>query len=146
MLFWIVIFLVSAVVCFWAAPKYTPVINNLCLGVFSIGLVVFCVHLHPGASYLILKKESFIFCSFFRAHEVRWDEVEGFRVQTFGDNKMVVWDFVPGYSKQVRERRISTAFAGCEGSMPEIYGFKAEELAGVMNTLKQLQLSEPALS
>ncbi len=139
-LLWIVVCLVFVVGSLWGDTKKNVLIIYLVAGFFSLGLVVFCVQLLPGASYLILKKESFIFCALFRAHEVRWDEVQGFRVQTISHNKMVVWDFVPGYSKQVRGRRISTAMAGCEGALPETYGFKAEELAEVMNQMKECSL------
>jgi hypothetical protein len=141
-LLWIVVFLFFVVGGFWGDTKKNVLIIYLCSGFFALGIVVFCVQLLPGASYLILKKESFIFCALFRAHEVRWDEVQDFRVQTISHNKMVVWDFVLGYSKQVRGRRISTAMAGCEGALPETYGFKAEELAEVMDQMKECSLIE----
>ncbi len=142
-LLWIVVFLIFVVGGFWGAMEKNDVKLYLSAGFFSLGLVVFCVQLLPGASYLILKKESFVYCSLFRAHEVRWDEVQDFRVQTISHNKMVVWDFVQGFSKQVRGRRISTAIAGCEGALPDTYGFKAEDLAGMMNQVKQLGYLEP---
>lgn len=124
----------------WGGQEKNDMRLYLSAGFFSLGLVVSCVQLHPRASYLSLKKESFIYCSLYRAHEVRWDDVQDFRVQTISHNKMVVWDFVPGYSKQIRGRRLSTAMAGCEAGLPDTYGFKAEELAAVMNQMRECSL------
>lgn len=43
----------------------------LCVGLFGLGLGVFCVQLHPRVSYLTLTQDCFVFSSLFRAHEVR---------------------------------------------------------------------------
>ena len=109
----------------------------------ALSLVVFCVQLHPRASYLTLKKNGFLFCSLFRSHEVRWDDVEFFDVLKIGGTKMVVWNYVPEFSEQIRSRRAAAALTGCEAALPDTYGFKAEDLAELMNQMKQLVRLEP---
>lgn len=108
----------------------------------ALSLVLFCVQLHPRASYLTLKKHSFLFCSLFRSHEVRWDDVEFFDVMKIGGTNMVVWNYVPEFAEQIRIRRAAVALTGCEAALPDTYGFKAEDLAELMNQMKQLERLE----
>jgi hypothetical protein len=104
--------------------------------------LVFSIQLHPRASYLTLKNDGFVYCSLFRCFEVKWEEVQGFGTWSFSHNNMVVFDYNPEFSKQVTGRRLSKILAGCEGALPDTYGFKAAELAGIMNQLRLLYLEQ----
>lgn len=108
----------------------------------AVCMAVFCVQLHPRASFLTLKENGFVFCSLFRSHEVLWADVQGFGVYKVSHHKMVTWNYQPAFSKHARGRNIAVAIAGCEAALPDTYGFKAEELARVMNRLKELHLSK----
>lgn len=68
--------------------------------------------------------------------------MQGFGGQSISGNKMVMWNYVPEFSKQTGARRLSTALAGCEAGLPDTYGFKAEDLAGVMNEVRERHLAE----
>lgn len=126
----------------WLRSEKNGVIMSLGGGVFGLGALVACVHLHPRASFLTLKEGGFVFCSLFRSHEVRWADVQGFGVQKVGGNRMVAWNYAPEFSGQARGRRLALAMAGCEAALPDTYGFKAEELAAVMNQLRELHLAK----
>ena len=111
-------------------------------GVFALGVLVFAINLHPRASYLRLTEEGFTYCSLFRAHGVRWDAVAEFAVivlptATVSKPRLVAWNFVPGYPRTGRARAISQALCGYEAALPDTYGLKHDELAGLMNTLLQ---------
>jgi len=103
--------------------------------------LVFSIQLHPRASYLTLKHDGFVCCSLFRSFEVKWEEVQGFGTRSFNHNNMVVFDYSPEFSKHVTGRRLSKSLAGCEGALPDTYGFKAAELAGILNHLRDLHLA-----
>lgn len=129
----------------WVGMERYDIAHYLMAGFCSLcalSLVAFCVQLHPRASYLTLKKNGFVFCSLFRSHEVRWDDVEFFDVMKIGGTKMVVWNYVPEFSEQIRSRRAAAALTGCEAALPDTYGFKAEDLAELMNQMKQLERLE----
>ena len=108
-----------------------------CLAVFGLGDVIAAVALLPGANYLHLDEEGFIFSSLFRAHRVRWDEVEGFGVVRVASSQMVGWLYREGRQPQGRGVRMSLAIAGCHAALPENYGLRAEELAQLLERLRQ---------
>ncbi len=111
-------------------------------GVFVLGVLVFAINLHPRAAYLRLTEEGFTYCSLFRAQTVRWDVVAEFAVivlptATMSKPRMVAWNFVPGYPRKDSARAMSQALSGYEAALPDTYGLKYDELAGLMNTLLQ---------
>jgi hypothetical protein len=108
-----------------------------CGGFFALCLPVFAIQFHPGAAYLRLAPEGFTFCSLFRSHTVRWTDVCEFGAVTIGGNRMVAWNFAPEYTPPGRVRRISKSLYGYEAALPDTYGLKAQELAELMEGLRQ---------
>jgi hypothetical protein len=108
-----------------------------CLAVFGLGGLVAAVALLPGANYLRLDEEGFTFCSLFRAHRVRWADVEGFATVRVASSPMVGWLYREGREPQGRGVRMSLALAGCHAALPENYGLGAAELAQLLERLRQ---------
>jgi hypothetical protein len=48
----------------------------------------------------------------------------------------VGWTYSPGSEKSKRLRRVNTAIAGVEAALPDTYGMSVEQLAGLMNQLR----------
>ncbi|MFG0382114.1 STM3941 family protein [Pseudomonas sp. zbq_18] len=107
-----------------------------CLAVFGLGSLIAALALLPGANYLRLENEGFTFSSLFRAHFVRWDEVDGFGLVRVASNDMVGWRYREGRQPPGRGVRLSQALAGCHAALPENYGLSAEELARCMERLR----------
>jgi hypothetical protein len=108
-----------------------------CGGFFALGLPVFAIQFHPKAAYLHLTSDGFTFCSLFRAHTVQWAHVREFAVICVGPNQMVAWNFTPDYSATGRARAISKGLLGYEAALPNTYGMKPQELAELMESLRQ---------
>jgi len=99
---------------------------------FGAGVIIFCVTLLPGSSYLELDPAGFTVCSLFRSRTTRWSEIDEFRVAELGTRKSVVFN----YSKHRFEKFIQKAsyvIADCEGALPDTYGLSADALAAMMN-------------
>ena len=106
-------------------------------GFFGLGLPVAVLQFHPKACYLRLEREGFTFCGLFRTLTVRWAEVREFGVMDVFGNAMVGWNFTPEYARSGRARVVAKAMTGYEAALPETYGMRAEELAGLMEGLRQ---------
>jgi hypothetical protein len=100
-------------------------------------LPVFALQFHPKAAYLHLAADGFTICSLFRAHTVRWAQVREFAVIRVGPNRMVGWNYTPDYPGSGRARAVSKLLAGCEAALPDTYGMKPQELAKLMESLRQ---------
>lgn len=112
-------------------------------GVFALCWVAFALQLHPKASYLHLAPEGFTFCSLFRAHTVRWDDVREFGVVSISFNRMVTWNFTPEYRATKPGRALSKSLSGYEAALPDTYGLKAQELAELMEELRRRYSRQP---
>lgn len=110
---------------------------------FGSGFIVFCVSMLPGSAYLKLDSNSFTFCSLFRPHTLRWDEVEAFGVTTIALRKMVAFNFSELHGGHRRMRKISSVLSGYEAALPDTYGRKAEELAALMNEWRMRDRAAP---
>jgi hypothetical protein len=104
---------------------------------FGAGLTVFCVLLLPGSSYLKLDSAGFTFCSLFKPHTLRWNEVGPFGAATVGLRTLVGFNFSPPRQGQVGMRNLAIAVAGYEAALPDTYGMKPETLAALMNEWRQ---------
>jgi hypothetical protein len=113
----------------------------VCAAFFALGIPVALIQLMPGAGYLTLKNDGLICCSLFRKFEVKWEEVQGFGIRSFSHNNLVVFDYVPEFRPHATGRRWSKRLAGCEGALPDTYGFNAAELAGILNHLRDQYLT-----
>ena len=90
----------------------------------------------PGASYLHLASEGFTYCNAFRAHTVRWEDVQEFGVMRVQHNRFVGWNYTPDYQARAALRSFSKSIAGYEACLPDTYGLKVEKLAEVLETLR----------
>jgi len=102
---------------------------------FGLCGLVGLVGLLPNSSYLTLTDRGFEFASLYRKHFVSWSDVDSFIPIKIQHNRMVGWNYSPGFSKSQRLRRVNTALAGTEAALPDTYGMSAEELADLMNRL-----------
>ena len=107
-----------------------------CLAVFGLGSLIAALALLPGANYLRLDEEGFTFSSLFRAHHVRWADVQDFAQVQVASNRMVGWRYREGREPGGRGVRLSLAIAGCHAALPENYGLGAEELARRLELLR----------
>jgi hypothetical protein len=102
---------------------------GLCASVGLIGLL-------PNSSYLTLTERGFLFASLFRKHFVPWSNVQSFVPVKIRLNSMVGWNYSPAFGKSQRLRALNTAIAGVEAALPDTYGMPAEQLAKLMNQLR----------
>ena len=114
-----------------------PVISWLCIVFFGLCGLIGLVNLHPRASYLTLTEKGFEFASLFRRHFTPWTDVAQFFPSMIALNQMVGWDYVAGYARAAQLRKANLALGGCEAALPDTYGHKAEELASIMDELRQ---------
>jgi hypothetical protein len=127
---------VFVVIGIYMSPK-EPVMGLLCAGFFGLCGIVGVLGLIPGGSYLLIERDGFTMSSLFRKHSYRWREVGPFGVKRISRNKMVCWNFAPNYSGPKRGASVSKTLTGIEAALPDTYGKKAEDLAELMNELRQ---------
>jgi hypothetical protein len=117
--------------------KSDPIIGWVGILLFGSGAIVIGLLLLPGSAYLKLDSAGFTVCTLFRAHSTSWYEVDSFQVARIGGRKFVVFNFSKLHRGQEFARKLSSAIAGYEGGLPEIYGPSAEQLAAMMNDWRQ---------
>jgi hypothetical protein len=103
------------------------------IGLFALGAVVMIVQLLPGSSYLTVSREGFETCTLFRKTLTRWQDVSEFGVYRMRGSKFVGFNFSPEYSKAAGARKVSRGLVGFEGALPDTYGFRAEDLAELLD-------------
>jgi hypothetical protein len=103
------------------------------LALFGLGGIVFMIHLLPNSSYLRLTRDGFTICSSFRCKTIRWRHVARFGVGRIYTRKVVGWDPAHEISKP---GKVTKALSGFVSALPETYGLRAEELAELMNRLR----------
>jgi hypothetical protein len=106
-------------------------------GVFGLGVLTAAVLSLPNSSYLRLGPDGFTVCSMFRSHSYRWSDVATFEVGRIGVNRMIVFNFSPGYTGAKRGRLLATAMTGYEAALPDSYGMPLESLAALLNQYRQ---------
>jgi hypothetical protein len=104
---------------------------------FGLGVAVFLMQLYPGSSFLTVSEEGIEFCSLFRRHRFRWEDISEFgtysvRSRGMAVGKMVGFNYSTGYQQGAKTRAFSRLLAGFEGGLPDTYGFSAEELAQML--------------
>jgi hypothetical protein len=110
---------------------------------FALGIPVALIQLLPGSSYLQIDETGLTFSNLFRKTSVPWSDVDEFFVVTLKQSglavhKMVGFNYVPSYGRQLIGRRIAAAIGKCEGALPDTYGKSAEELALLLNSYLQI--------
>jgi hypothetical protein len=121
----------------WLLPR-EPVIALACIIFFGLCASVGLVGLLPNSSYLTLTEQGFLFASLFRKHFVAWSSVQTFVPVRIQSNSMVGWIYSSEFRGSTRLRRASTAIAGVEAALPDTYGMPAEQLADLMNQLRDV--------
>ena len=110
-------------------------IGWLCLLFFGLGVVAFTAQIIPGASYLRVRSEGFMFCSLFRKSPViLWRDVSSFRVASVppSGHRLVVFDWYTASNRSVR--RINQHLTGATDGLPDSYGLSPQGLAYLLNT------------
>lgn len=110
-----------------------PVSGYASIIFFGLCAVVSCVNLFPNSSYLRLTREGFTICSMFRCRSIEWRHVSNFGVTRIGTRKMVGWNPLHAPSKLGKTTKRMFCYVS---ALPETYGLSAEELAELMNRLR----------
>jgi len=100
---------------------------------FGLCAVAFCVNLLPNSSYLRLTPDGFTMCSMFRCRSIEWRHVNTFGVTRIGTRKMVGWDPAHPPSKLGKTTKLMSGYVSV---LPHTYGLRAEELAELLNRLR----------
>lgn len=119
----------------WLLPR-EPFVAYASIVFFGLCALVGLVSLLPNSSYLTLTEQGFLFASLFRKHFVAWSSVQQFVPVRIQSHRMVGWTYSAGFQKSKRLRRVNTAIAGVEAALPDTYGMSVEQLAGLMNQLR----------
>jgi hypothetical protein len=106
---------------------------------FGLVAIVGLINLIPGASYLRLDAQGFEMRSLYRGHTTAWSDVTGVGIMQVGTRKLVGWNFIAGYERQSRLRKINTSIAGFEAALPDTYGMSAQALADLMESIRVKQ-------
>ena len=104
---------------------------------FGLGIPVSLIQLLPGQSYLEIDRDGFTMAGMFRKHRTAWADVAGFGVMSIHSNKMVGWNYSPGYQGQSVGRAFASVISGAQAALPDTYGMKAEALAELLNECKR---------
>ena len=110
-------------------------------GFFALGIPVFLLQLFfPKTCFLTVSEEGIEFCALFRSHKLRWSDISEFGVYRIRGTRMVGFNYSPQYQRSSKARAVSKALTGCEGALPDTYGFSAEELAQLLFAFHQEKL------
>jgi hypothetical protein len=105
-------------------------------GLCGVATVINALYLFANPTYLHLDAEGFTVRRLYQSRTIRWADVETFgviRVTPFNP-KMVVWNHTPAHSTSVRA--LSRNLCGYEAAMPDNFGMKHEDLAALLNRLR----------
>ena len=117
---------------FWMLSD-SPVTSYLSIVFFGLCTLVFGISLLPNSSYLRLAREGFTVCSMFRSRFIDWRHVGEFGVTRIGLKNMVGWN--PSHSPS-NLGKANKAMCGYASALPDTYGMKAEDLADLLNRLR----------
>jgi len=106
---------------------------------FGLGIVVALLQLLPGSAYLELDERGFTTCTMFRKNFIAWADVGKFFPLSLDvrARKMVAFNYAPGLQPHPTTRKFLTAIAGAEGALPDTYGRSAEDLAELLNAIRE---------
>jgi hypothetical protein len=110
------------------------------VGISAAGLLVYGIQLVPSLAYLRLTQEGFSYRFGRRRGSVEWSEVDRFDVRDvpgwYSRLKFVEWIYVRRYEELPSTEGRRYTFGGGSGVLPDSCGMKTEELANLMNTLR----------
>jgi len=107
---------------------------------FGLGIPVFLLQLFPKSSFLTVREEGIEFCALFRTHKVGWSDISEFGVCRVPGARMVGFNYSPEYQQASKARALAKALTGCEGALPETYGFSADDLLQLLSAYHQEKL------
>ena len=116
------------------ARHQAGMVGWLCVLFFGICAAVFSVQFFPGASYLRLRSDGFIFCSLFRKSPlILWRDVSDFRIVRLPPtgHPMVAFDCHAAPNRGVR--RLNRQLVDATDGLPSGYGLPPDRLAELMN-------------
>lgn len=110
----------------------------LMIAIVGACLLFALVNLVPGASYLRLESQGMVVRSFYRTHTTPWADIAGFGVMTLPrtDRELVGWNYMPGRGKPSFLREFDFAAYGLEVALPDTYGMDAEDLAALLQSIR----------
>jgi hypothetical protein len=131
------------VLCGWWMIESGKVFGWFAVAFFGICCVAWLVRLLPGACGVVVMKEGIAIRSFFRVRFYEWERVEGFGLIAVRNQLMV------GFNEAACESRgpanLTQAVFGFSHSLPESFGYEAEQLAAILNQYRQDALESHAL-
>ncbi|MEZ5460298.1 STM3941 family protein [Dokdonella sp.] len=117
----------------WMLPE-KALTGSFIIAFFGLCALVFVVQLLPGSTWLKLDARGFTYCSLFRKHRVRWQDVESFVPVRMGPNDLVGWTWAENYKGTRGGSELSRRLAGVDAALPDNYGKSAGGLAQLMNS------------
>jgi hypothetical protein len=110
-------------------------------GFFALCIPVFLLQLFfPKSCFLTVREDGIEFCALFRTHKVPWSDISEFGVCRVPGARMVGFNYSPEYQRARKARALAKALTGCEGALPDTYGFSAEEFAQLLSAYHQEKL------
>ena len=116
----------------WTRSEY-PASSYGCIVFFGLCALVFCINRLANSFYLRLTREGFFVRSTFRSRFIEWRQASTFGITHIGTRKMVGWDPTHPVSKLGETNQFICGYAS---ALPDTYGLKAEELAELLNRLR----------
>jgi hypothetical protein len=104
----------------WARHA-NPWLGWTCVLFFGLGIPASVAMLLPNSTFLRLDARGFEMSSFFRRHQVAWQDVGGFGLASVGGRRMIAIAYAPSYRGQRALRRAAASVAGIEGAIPDHY-------------------------
>lgn len=122
------------------------VLGLVCAGFFGLGIPIFLVQMLPGASFLELHADRFVYRALFRERTIHWRDVASLAVVKLQGRTMVGYDFTPSHASRVGGHKVSKAMAGTHAALPETFGMKPIALAELMDQIRRhhLQSQHPS--
>jgi hypothetical protein len=105
--------------------------------------MAFGISLLPGASWLKLDPTGFTIRSWFREKTYRWTDIAVFKLITYRYmgfipvSRSVGFSFSASYRKKGLALKIASAIVRFDGSLPDNYGMKAQDLAAYLEACRQ---------
>ncbi|MFN3581940.1 MAG: STM3941 family protein [Pseudomonas sp.] len=127
----LVVSILFVVAGFWMINEES-VIGWLCVIFFGLGIPVALLMLLPNAIFLRIDEAGFEMGSLFKSKKIRWEDVDGFRLESVRGAKIILIVFTDTYAQAVKGLVSRALLAGSEGAIAD--GFDAS-LGEVLDTL-----------
>lgn len=119
------------------------VVGWLVLLFFGAGIPVLLVQLSRGGGHLRIDHVGIHINSLRKENTYLWEDLAGFHVVSMSGVKMVAIQFARESQKERVGRKFAQNLTGVEGTLPDTYGFKAQDLALLLNDYRRTKLPQP---